>query len=492
MKPILDSKQMALCDEATIINHGIPSMVLMERAAISVFNEIEKRNFHDATIGIVCGTGNNGGDGIAISRLLHLNGYSVKLIVLGDEEKYTSQLSAQLSIAKSYSIPFVNDIKKLSDCTVLIDAIFGIGLSRDVSGIFAEAISFINNSQAYIISVDIPSGFSADSGKLLGAGVGADLTITMAYLKKGLVLGDCPMNCGEIVIADVGIYSDITPFGIKSMILGNEDLSLIPERAKNANKGSCGKVLVIAGSKDIYGACYLCAKAAMVTGSGLVKIYTHENNIPAIQQNLPETMYSSYTKYDEETLKELISWPDAIVIGPGLSTDETAIQITSYVLSHTTVPTLVDADGLNVLATNLFLLDNAKVPIILTPHLKEMSRLCKKDVSEINYNMESIACDFADSHHCTVILKNFTTLIAAEKDEDYFNNSGNEAMATAGSGDVLAGIITSLLGQGLEPKYAACIGTYLHGYAGSLASETTGIRGMLASDIISGINLALD
>ena len=485
-------------DSKTIEQMGVPSMVLMERAALAVCNRISHSYSDKMNVGIFAGPGNNGGDGIAIARILHTKGYAVKAVVLGDSKKFTPQLRQELEIAGNYGVDIIypwniDDIsvkefsRLFADCDLLIDSMFGIGLTRGLEGDYAIAAEYINQSGKTVMAVDIPSGYDTDSGKLLGAvGVNADATVTFAYMKKGLVLGDCKTAAGKIYVADVGIYCKDKN---AAYLIDDEILAVIPKRKATANKGTCGKVLVIAGSESIYGACYLAANAALVAGSGLVKIYTHQNNIESIQQALPETMYKGYTAFDEAEVLEQIGWADSIVIGPGLGTSDVSERILRTVCEQAKIPVIVDADGLNLLAKDLKQLDelSGRVPVILTPHLKEMERLCNTSVNEINYNMEKVARDFAEEHNCVVVLKNHTTLIATVN-TIFYCNSGNEGLATPGSGDVLAGIIGALLGQNLPAEVAASAGAYIHGKAGTIATNTTGIKGLLARDIIANIN----
>ena len=489
MNLILDSRQMQACDKNTIEKHQVPSLVLMERAALSVTNSIKNHFPMAGNITVLCGPGNNGGDGVAIGRQLALNDIHVILVLLGNPDKFSEQLKSEINIAKSYDIDMIYGLDKeaIAETDLFVDAMFGIGLTRGLSGEFLETASYINNSGKNIVAVDIPSGYSADSGQLLGEdGVKADYTVTFAYMKKGLILGDCKEATGNIEVADVGIYLD--SISEEAMLLDDDILLNVPKRSKLANKGTCGKLLIIAGSESMYGACYLAAKAALVTGSGLVKIYTHENNRESIQQSLPEAMYVCYKNFNKEELITQIKWADAIVIGPGLGTGELSAQILNTTMENINVPTVVDADGINLLSRDISLLMRAssRCQVILTPHLKEMERICETKVGVMIYNMEVVAHDFVRSTGCTLVLKNHTTVIAGEK--TYYCNSGNEALATPGSGDVLAGIIGSLLGQGCSPELAAAAGAYIHGQAGTMASKTCGIKGVLASDIISHIN----
>lgn len=498
MKPILSAAQMKEWDSKTIEQWGVPSLVLMERATLSVCHDIRLKYSKDVSVGIIAGPGNNGGDGIAIARILHTKGHSVKAVVLGDSKKFSPQLRQELEIAGNYGVDVVypwniDDIsvkeftRIFAGCDILVDSMFGIGLTRGLEGDYAVAADYLNKSGKPVIAVDIPSGYDTDSGKLLGEiGVNAERTVTFAYMKKGIVLGDCKEAAGTVRVADVGIYCKDTN---TAQLLDDDILATIPKREITANKGTCGKVLVIAGSESIYGACYLAAQSALVTGSGLVKIYTHQNNIESIQQALPETMYKGYTSFDEAEVLKQVKWADSVIMGPGLGTSDLSMSILRTVARACNVPVIIDADGLNLLSKDIDLLDDlsARVPVVLTPHLKEMERLCNKPVSDINYDMENMAGSFAKQHNCTVVLKNHTTLIA-NVNTIYYCNSGNEGLATPGSGDVLAGIIGALLGQKMDALEAAAAGAYIHGRAGSIATEESGIKGLLARDIIAKIN----
>ena len=494
MKKILSAARMQACDNKTIEDHGIPSLVLMERAALSVVQIIEKEYPEANSFAVICGPGNNGGDGVAIARILKLNSKIVNCVVIGNPEKFSNQLKQEISIAESYGLSIENKLNEqaIEQADITIDAMFGIGLTRGLSGDYEYAAVIINQNANKVLAVDIPSGFNADCGKLLGAtGVKADVTVTLAYMKKGLVLGDCKAAAGKVHVADVGIYLDAEEKC--DYIVEKDILKLIKPRPVNANKGSCGKLLIIAGSESIYGACYLSAKASLVTGTGLVKIYTHKNNIMSIQQNLPEAMYLGFDSYNKNELSNQINWADALLIGPGLGTSDVSKNILKQVLDEASVPLIVDADGLNLLADdemkNAFKKAAAKVPVVITPHLKEMERLTNIPVTDINYDMEKVATNFAKEYGCIVVLKNHTTTIAS-RDNICFVTSGNEAMATPGSGDVLAGAIASLIVQKACPNIEVDVeaATYLHGAAGTMASEKYGTRGVLATHIIDNFN----
>ena len=480
-------------DTNTINIHKIPSLVLMERAAISVVDSISSHFPAANDIYVICGPGNNGGDGVAIARLLHLSGKNVNCVVIGDKAKFSDQLCEEIDIAKSYGleIDYSFNENSVNNCDLLVDAMFGIGLTRGLEGDFLHATKLINKCAKAVLAVDMPSGYDTDTGKLLGeAGVCANLTVSFAYMKKGLLLGDCKSAAGKIEIADVGIYIDDEDDYVKA--LDDSIFSFISPRPVDANKGTCGKLLVIAGSESIYGACYLSAKSALATGTGLVKIFTHQNNIASIQQNLPEAMYLSYEDYDENQLINAMKWADVILIGPGLGTGQVSEKIMDLVLSNSSCPTVIDADGINLAAGKRGMLKALckRVPVILTPHLKEMERLTDIPLMDIKYNMEITARDFVKEYGCRLVLKDSTSIVATPKLTAYAF-SGNEALATPGSGDVLAGVIASFLAQkvNIDLDIAPMAAAHLHGLAGTKASAKVGVRGVLASDIIDELKI---
>lgn len=486
---ILSAQEMQECDKRTMTEHSMPSLVLMERASLKVVEAITQEFPEASKFSVVCGPGNNGGDGVAVARLLHLKGMNVRCFVLGNPDKFTDQLKQEIAIAESYGITIENtfDETAIEQSSVTIDAMFGIGLSRGLGGEFEKATVIINEKANKVVAVDIPSGYDATCGKLLGAtGIRADLTVTFAYMKKGLALGDCKVAAGKIIVADVGIYLKQDDIGY-DIVIDDGILTNIKPRPVDANKGSCGKLLIIAGSENIYGACYLSAKSALAAGSGLVKIYTHTNNLEAIRQNLPEAMYLGYNEYRAKELEAQINWADVILIGPGLGTGEVSAAILKRTLEASTKPVIIDADGINLAAQNLQLLEqtSGRIPVTLTPHLKEMERLTGIKVADIKINQEQVAKDFAKDTGSIVVLKNHTTIVT-DGINAYYITSGNEALATPGSGDVLAGLVASLMGQKATESTLLTVSAaaYLHGKAGTNAAKVHGTRGVLASHII--------
>lgn len=486
MEYLVNSREMKLCDFNTINKLGMPSMVLMERAALAVVEELEGLDL--GKVLVVCGKGNNGGDGFAIGRLLHLKGIQVEILFIDEEEGCSQETKEQIKIARNYGVKILDQVE-FNKYTTIIDALLGIGLSRKVRGKYAEIIDEINKTSAYILAVDIPSGISADDGKVLGTAVRAHKTVTFAFKKIGLVLYPGAEYAGELVVKDIGINHLGFEKSPKTYSHTPEDLKLVPKRRPYSNKGSYGKVLVIAGSLNMAGAAYLSAKASYRMGVGLVYIYTVEENREILQTLIPEAVLTGYNRVDldEGTLIGRIKDARVIVIGPGMGISKATRKILELVLREADVPLIIDADAINVLSQDLSLLDNHDKDIIITPHLGEMARLIKKDIPAIREDIVGVAREFAFKKDLICVLKDARTIIADREGHIYINQSGSDAMATGGSGDVLTGVIAGLIAQGLNPKEAASLGVYIHGLAGQEAAKKVGNYGLMAGDIIDGL-----
>jgi len=499
MQYVADAREAKEIDGISIQKIGIPSFVLMERASLKVAEyacRIMEKN--KGRILVACGSGNNGGDGVAAGRILKEWGYEVVIALLGNEEKASEEMKRQLAIARNLSVPVITD-PVIAEYTVIIDAIFGIGLSREVTGSYAGWIAEINDADAVILSVDIPSGIDASTGKVLGTAVQADYTVTFGVNKRGLVLFPGTQYAGKVFVEDIGFpekaVHDVSPTVIS---YERDDMKkLFPKRIPRSNKGNYGRVLVIAGSRQISGAAYFSAAAAYRVGSGLVRVFTHENNRVMLQTRLPEALLCTYQEQeglqeDEEfarCLKNELCWATAVVIGPGLGTSPMAEFLLSEVLKITDIPVVMDADALNLLPGfpeyfnqdgRIQLTDN----FVLTPHLKEMSRLLGNDVEDIKDNLIDTACRYTKG--ATVVLKDARTVVS-DGTRIYLNQSGNNALAKGGSGDVLSGIIGGLLARGMEPFQAAALGVYLHGLTAEEYVKEGSYSSMLASDILEGL-----
>lgn len=495
---VVSAEEMKTYDRNTIDYYGVPSLVLMERAALAVADEIEKRFEKGQRVLVVAGCGNNGGDGIAVGRILLQRGYYVDVCLLGSREKSSEETKTQIKIIEKYGCPVQSKIENI-EYDIMIDALFGIGLGRKVEGNWAQTIEKMNRSRAFVCAVDIASGIDADTGAVMGTAVKADMTVTFAFKKLGhLRYPGCEYG-GELICTDIGITQD-SFFGRYPEVYTYEkgETEGMPGRAADGNKGTFGKVLVIAGSLNMSGACELCARSAYRMGAGMVKIITAEENRVIIQKNIPEALLRTYGKNDEEELfyqgvREDMNWADCIVIGPGLGKSRQSYQLLKTVMIHGDTDLLVDADGLNLIAENEELkhwLEQAgksscRRQMIMTPHMAEFARLYGCTMEEAKENILSAPGKLAKKYGCVVVCKDARTVVAdGSREGIYLNTTGNDGMATAGTGDVLAGVIGGLLAQGMRAGEAAALGVYIHGKAGDMVAEEKGRYSLMAGDLI--------
>lgn len=494
MRYIVNSREMKNYDNNTIETYHVPSVVLMERAALAFVEALYEKKIDLEYVLVVCGNGNNGGDGYAIARLLMLKGIRVDVVRAETSAKETEGCQLQRQIWESYGNVVHDKIAELNVYTVVIDAVFGVGLSRNIEGSYADILTRMNECTGVKLAVDIPSGISSDNGAVLGTAFRADVTITFAFEKIGSVLWPGNEYAGEIIIKDIGI--DERSFLEKKpsvCAMEDSDLAMLPIRKSHSNKGSYGKVLIIAGSVGMAGAAYLSAKAAYCSGSGLVRILTPEENRTVLQSQLPEAIVTVYNakKPEMNQMIDAIGWADVIVCGPGIGTLDVANNIVKCVLKNASVPVVFDADALNVIAEDVNILLRPHTELVVTPHLGEMSRLCGDAVAYIQNHLLEVAEEFARQYNVICVLKDEHTVTSVPYHQTYLNMSGNAGMATAGSGDVLSGIIGSLIAQGLPADEAAPLGVYLHGKAGDVMQERYSKRGLMASDLCEGLRLVL-
>ncbi len=507
MRYAVNSEVMKLIDKYTVDTVKIPALVLMERAALEAVNVMKKRVRKEDRILVVCGPGNNGGDGVAAGRILYQQGYHVALLFICGEENFSSQMKVQAEIARNLGMTVENN-NKPDEYNIIIDAIFGVGLSRPVEGVFEEIINEINRCEHIVYSVDIPSGISADTGKVMKAAVRADYTITFGFMKQGLLLYPGADYAGEITVADIGFPGKVPETaGTPAFYYGREDLQLLPARKDYSHKGTYGRVLVIAGSRGMSGAAYLSAKAAYRTGAGLVKLLTSCVNRDILQTLLPEALFAAYDGDRDEELRDEIkaalAWASVIVIGPGLGKSKEVKELLRLVLNQAAVPLIVDADALNILAEWLdrdqilrpedrLLKIGEMLPgnVILTPHLMELSRLTKLPPEAVKDNMIDTARQCSYNSKLVYAIKDARTIVCGNE-RLYINSSGNNGMATGGSGDVLTGIIAALIAQGMTSYEAACLGVYIHGLSGDQASDRKGTYALMAGDIIDAIETVM-
>lgn len=509
MRYVVTADEMRRCDVNTIERIGIPGMVLMERAALAardvvlrVFGGREtcvdaktylRRNIFcgdkQYSALVMAGVGNNGGDGLALARLLVESGVCVDVWCVGDTAKASQQWILQRKILEAYDVRFC-DAPVSEEYTILVDALFGVGLSREVTGNYKQAIENFNNLRGYKLALDVPSGICSDTGKILGCAVKADETVTFAFVKRGLYLYPGCEYAGKLEIAEIGINERGFLARLPGMFCLDEPTEWLPPRNHGGNKGTFGKVLLIAGSAGMAGAAILCAKAAYRSGAGMVKVLTDEGNREILQRAVPEAMYGTY-----DNLSDSLAWADVIAIGPGLGKSDSAKRCLERVICSCEKPLLLDADGLNLLAEEgpLFETLAAQVGrvVIITPHVGEMARLTKIPIGCLKDKLWDYAGELAKTLHAVVVAKDARTFVCAENQPVCMNVYGNSGMATAGSGDVLAGVIAGILAQyehSLDAAFrAACAGVRLHAAAGDAVANEMGEYACMAGDLADAV-----
>lgn len=490
----VNAAQMKAADQYTIQKLGVPSLELMEHAAQACVQVLEDEKVDLSNVCVVCGSGNNGGDGFAIARILQNNRYSVETFCVGNPEHYTEETQEQMHRLQECGGKITYGMPQEDSYSVVIDAVFGVGLSRKVEGRYRQVIEQMNRMRGTKFAVDIPSGLSATTGCILGCAFKADYTVTFQLKKIGLELSQGRTMAGRVIVPDIGISTDSICEDQEIVRTAGKDIyrKMLPDRPEDSNKGTYGRLLVIAGSKGMAGAAYLNAHAAYMTGAGLVRIYTSSDNREILQTLLPEAIITTYEEYNKEELLSLLTWADSVCIGSGLGMSRLSEKILKTVIEYVKVPCLIDADGLNLLAeNNNYLNQMAERRFVITPHMKEMSRLTGTPVEELKADRIQILKDFISRYRITCVLKDSRTLIASEEKGIRMNLTGNSAMAKAGSGDVLAGVISGWMVQGKEAEDAAELGTYIHGLSGDLAKFEKGVYSVMARDLIEYISKAL-
>lgn len=474
---------MKACDEHAIRELGIPSRTLMQRAAEACVSELD--GFDLARTYILCGAGNNGGDGMAVAAILASRGVDVTVVFAGDEAHLTSESAFRLERLRDLAVPVVG-CSELADATAIVDALFGVGLTRAVEGKAAQLIDAANISPAPILSIDVPSGLFADSAAVAGTAICARRTVAIQNLKPCHVLYGAAEKCGEIRLADIGISDSMIPESGTLLYATEADAARLSPRPAHSHKGTFGRLLVIAGSAGMAGAAYFSALAAYRTGAGLVEIFTVEDNLLALQSLIPEAIITTYNRDNfAELLDGALERASAAVCGPGLGRAELSRSVVRRVLAHCDVPLVLDADALNITAD-----ENLEFPhqaeVVITPHLGEMSRLVNKSIGEISAAIVDTAREFAASRGVVCVLKDSHSIIC-DGAQMFVNLAGCSAMAKGGSGDVLTGIVGTLAASGVGMSESAVLGCFLHGRAGERAAQKHGLHGVLARDIANEI-----
>ncbi len=504
---IVTAREMKGIDRTAIEEYGIPSLVLMERAGLAV--ALKVREFYaPRKVIVLCGSGNNGGDGLVAARDLHNAGFRVKAFLLSEEGRLSPDCTLQYQIARRFGFPveFRPPVKREDfHSAIVVDAVFGTGLSRPVDDAVAQVFRLVKDSEAPVVSVDIPSGVSSDTGEILGEAIRAHCTVTFGLPKRGHYVYPGAAYTGRLFVEDIGFPQKLLTSDALKVELVDEGLAaaLIPPRPKYSHKGDYGHILLVAGSRGKTGAALLAAKACLRAGAGLVTIGVPESLTDIFMNRVTDEMTlplpdNGRGALSSKAIPQIVEFSsqraDIIAIGSGIGVSHDTEEILSELLRTSEIPVVIDADGLNSLKGNLDLLKKAKSPLILTPHPGEMARLLqgrKCTIQDIEKDRITTALGFSADTGSTLVLKGVPTISATPEGRAFVNTSGNPGMATAGSGDVLTGIIASFLGQGLSPEHASILGVYLHGLAGDEAAAAKGEHGLIASDIVSFLPEAL-
>lgn len=466
-------------DRIAIQERGIPGYTLMSRAGAAAFAALRERWPQARQVVVVCGGGNNGGDGYVVARLAHQAGLAVQVLTLSDPTQLEGDALTACEDTRAAGVaiqPFAAD--RLAGADVIVDAILGTGLEREVSGVWRDAIKAIDGQGAGILAIDIPSGLQADCGAVMGIAIHADLTITFIGLKQGLFSGRGPDCCGTVLFDDLQAPADIySRIHTATRRYTGEDLpELLPRRPRSAHKGNHGHVLVVGGDLGMAGAARMAAEAAARCGAGLTSVATRRIHAVAQAAARPELMFRGVE--DMAELGVLLARASVVAVGPGLGREEWGRELFQFVLDSD-LPLVMDADALNLLAENPVMRDNW----VLTPHPGEAARLLQMTSAQVEADRFTAVSELVLRFGGVCVLKGAGSLIAQQEEGIGVCNSGNPGMATGGMGDVLTGIIAGLLAQGLTPWQAARTGVYLHGRAGDLAAEA-GERGLLAMDLL--------
>ncbi|MFQ6067629.1 MAG: NAD(P)H-hydrate dehydratase [bacterium] len=511
MMKVVTSQEMQKLDKLAIKRIGIPSIVLMENAGIKVTEVIEKEcgPLCAKSVYILCGPGNNGGDGMVVARHLLNRGVKMKVFLLARKNRIKGDAATNLDIAEKLGIGVkevtsARDLRllhrELPNADIIVDALLGTGSTLPLRGLLREAVGLINQSSGHSIAIDLPTGLHADTGEVPGEAVKANITVTFAYPKRGLYLYPGINYAGKIEVVDIGIPSRLGVEKIRCNLLTSSDVKKdLFYRKPSSHKGNFGHLLIIAGSPGMTGAATLTARAALRVGAGLVTLGIPESLNPILEIKLtevmtlplPETPKKTLSSKAFEKIKEFTGRCRAMALGPGISVDPETKKLVKMIMAGLSTPLVLDADGINNLAGEVSLLQQYPAPLIITPHPGEMSRLLEIEVAEVQKDRVESTMALARLTGAIAVLKGAGTIIANKEGESWINSTGNPGMASGGTGDVLTGIIGGLLVQEFSPLLAAQIGVYLHGLAGDLAAQKKGETSLIAGDVLENLPEAI-
>ena len=501
---IVTNKEIKEIDNWAIKKLGIPGSILMENAGRGCVNVIEEY-FDPANLAvlIVCGKGNNGGDGFVIARHLQNRGAFVRVILTGRgiNLKHDALLNYKLAKKAGIEIYETIDVKKIKrvlsffDPDLIIDAIFGTGFKGPVKGFYHRLIDMINDTEKFIFSIDIPSGVNADNGQFKKTAIIADATATMCLPKCGNYLYPGRELCGDLYVVDIGIPYNLIDDAYPRVIQFEDIYHLMPPRPPDGNKGTFGNVLIIAGARGYSGAAAMAAISALKVGAGLVRLAAPKSIMNSLEAKLLEVVKIPLSETADETISHAaidellphLEKTDVVVIGPGLTTNPETADFLFGLLPKITVPMIIDADAINIIAQKVGSLKKINAPFVLTPHPGELSRMIKLTPAQINSARIDLAPKLAKELAGVLVLKGAPTIIASPDREIYLNPTGNSGLASAGSGDVLVGMISGFLAQNLSLIEASMLGVFTHGLCADLAVETSNEYSLTAQDLINSI-----
>lgn len=514
MQLVATAEQMQQLDSSAINRYSLSGLVLMENAGRAFVDVLEK--FKGPLVGVsvvvLCGKGNNGGDGFVIGRHLANRGARVHVALLAKRREVRGDAKTNLDVllkmvaSKKSGIVFEelsqSKIRQLPEPEIIVDAIFGTGFSGRVKGLHKSAIEWANARQEYVAAVDIPSGVNATSGVVENVAIKANLTVTIGLAKIGHFVGDGRSHSGEVVVADISIPRFLFEPTKNSAfrLLADDVKRLLPQRKHTAHKYSVGKVFVLSGSRSYTGAPVMTSQAAMRAGAGLTVLGTPKSIQMAVAQRVAEVIVRPLEETSDGSvalaalphIRERADWADVIAIGPGLSLNEETREVVLEFVRTSDKPIVLDADGIMFIASDLSVLRKRKHPTILTPHAGEMRKLTGFEADYIETNRVDAARSAAEKLNCVVCLKGSPTVTGTPGGDVYLNTTGNPGMATGGTGDVLTGVIASLVAQGMNPAEAAFCGVFIHGMAGDIAARAFGERSLMALDLLACIPEALN
>ena len=508
---VLNAKQMRAVDRQTIDDIGVASLVLMENAGRQVVAALESliEDLPSRRVVALCGTGNNGGDGFVVARTLQQRGIDVAVVVVGATADVHGDARVNLDIIGRLGVPIVEvadaqswelHAPTVTSADIVVDALMGTGLSRALTGLHDTVVADLNGSPATVVSIDLPSGLSADTNDLIGPAVQADITVTLGAPKIPLVLPPAEHAAGDVVVADIGIpYPVIDEVAGARLYLLTRDYvrTLVEPRMPDAHKGDFGQVLVVGGSRGMTGAAVLAARGALRSGAGRVTVATPASVQPIVAALGVEFMTHGLAEADGVCAADaaeavLALTADVVAVGPGLGTGPSVTAFVRALIERGDAPLILDADALNACAGDAaVLVGRDDRPIVITPHPGEMARLLGCSSDDVQANRLGLAVEFATTHHVYVVLKGYRTVVALPDGQAFVNPTGSPGMATGGSGDVLTGMLAAWLAQLMDPASACQLAVYLHGAAGELADADEGEVSMTAADIVGHLGEAL-